>query len=283
MLKKKSFWAMVKPGTVLIGTGWKLHGTTVVLKDTDTKFRYHITYQVCTYPAIRYDWGLIYDGNTYIIEKPEETLTEVKIPTLSKEFQTLCVKGSEWEFETEWRFSGYVDYKQVEHVVPAGTTFKVTDKKMRLQWYSPMEKCIVADAAPGLEPLFMADWGTENYQAYIPAREAHVHLKLVTAGKEKTYWVVEDNLGEKILTKRYGNLGNVKAALRVRGGLVRSDSSLGWDDQAPEWIVDGGNEWGTDAMPLDNGVWAVHYRHADNFELAREDMLEYMTMAKLSA
>lgn len=291
MLKKKSFWAMIKPGTVIEGKWQKNQGKQVTLSEQDTRYRYYVEY--CEHYDTSYSkasdshWYTTYQGNDYKIIDAQSALTEVKLPSLSKDFVSQCVKDSKWEFESEWRFTGYVDSKQIEHVIPAGTVVKVVDQKMRLAWYSPQEKCIVAELSPGLEVFAERQYFTgnimENAVCYLPAREASVHLKLEAAGKEKTYWLVEDNTGTKLLAKRYGNLSNVKASLRMRGGLIRSDSNLGWDDQPPEWVADRDNEWGSESLPMDNGIWAVQYRHSDNVELVREDMLVYMTIAKLSA
>jgi hypothetical protein len=289
MLKKKPFWAMIKPGTVIEGRWQRNQGKQVTLGEQDTQYRYYVEYCEChdtSYSkASDSHWYTTFQGNDYKIIDAQSALIEIKIPTLSKDFASQCVRGSVWEFETEWRFTGYVDSKQIKHVIPAGTMVKVVDQKMRLAWYSPQEKCIVAELSPGLEVFAEREYFTGNIMknavCHLPAREAHVHLKLVTAGKEKTYWMVENNAGTRLLTKRYDNLGNVKASLRMRGGLIRSDSNLDCDDQPPEWIADHDNEWGS-SLPMDNGVWAVQYRHSDNVSLAREDMLEYMTIAKLS-
>jgi hypothetical protein len=292
MLKKKSFWAMIKPGTVLEGKYKDNRGKQITLTAEETQYRYFVEYAVYHDTnwsrASESHWHTTYEGNEFKIVDPEAALTEVKLPTLSKDFVSQCVKGSVWEFETEWRFTGYVNSEQVEHVVPAGTVVKVIDQKMRLAWYSPQEKCIVAELSPGLEVFAERQFFTGNIMdgavCYVPAREAHVHLKLATAGKRKVYWLVEDNDGNKLLTKRYNNLGNVKASLRMRGGLVKiNDDDDNWDNQPPEWVAGGENEWGTAKLPLDKGVWAAQYDHATNTLITREDMLEYMTMAKLSA
>jgi len=274
----KSKWAMIKPGTVVHGTGWRNEGKTHKFTDADTKLRYNVYEE---YHKGGYVWAVTYNGYTWRFVDAKTAFTEVKIPAMKKEFVTLAVKGSEWEFERDWTFNGWVDDGTKEHTVPAGTRVKIIDQKMRLAWYKPQEKCIVAEMAPGLEIL-----STRTYQggkmirgAFIPAKEASAYLKLVSAGKAKTYWKIEDNDGNAFVDKRFANLGNVKASLRVRYGLVKEAEDATDDDYIPEWV-----QYDEYEKPnRERGIWAVHYDHATDKELDREDMVPYVFLAALKA
>lgn len=144
---------------------------------------------------------------------------------------------------------------------------------MRLAWYSPQEKCIVAEVTPGLEVFatsaYISGRGSVN-GAFIPAKEASAYLKLVTAGKTKTYWKIEDSEGKAFVDKRFANLGNLKSSLRVRFGLVQEKDTAG--EYIPYWVqYDGYNRPDTS-----KGIFAVEYDHATDKELRREDMQEFL-------
>lgn len=277
----KTKWAMIKPGTVIHGTGWRNEGNTHTFTDADTKLRYCVSYE--NDYRVGEVWTVTYKGNTWRFADAKTAFTEVKIPAMKKEFVTLAVKGSEWEFERDWTFNGWVDHGTKEHTIPAGTRVKIIDQKMRLAWYSPQEKCIVAELTPGLEPFAERQYFTgnimENAVAYLPAKEASAYLKLVTAGKAKTYWKIEDNDGNAFVDKRFANIGNVKASLRVRYGLVKEAEDATDDDYIPEWV-----QYDQYEKPdRERGIWAVHYDHATNKELDREDMVPYVFLAALKA
>ncbi len=278
MAKQK--WVMIKPGTVLKGYGWRFQGQTRILSDADTKLRYCIKED---YYDGADQWVVTYKGNYWLFEDAKNAFTEVKIPPLKKDFVTLAVKGSEWEFERNWTFNGWVDHGDVEHTIPAGTRVKIVDNKMRLAWYSPQEKCIVAELAPGLEVFAERQYFTgnimENAVVHIPAREASQYLKLVNAGKPKTYWKMEDNSGNAFVDKRFATLGNLKSSLRVRFGLVKEAEDATDDEYIPEWVQF--DEY--DRPDREKGIWAVHYDHATNKELDREDMIPYVFLATLKA
>ena len=274
----KSKWAMIKPGTVVHGTGWRNEGKTHTFTDADTKLRYNVYEE---YHKGGYVWAVTYNEHTWRFENSKTAFTEVKIPAMKKEFVTLAVKGSEWEFERDWTFNGWVDDGTKEHTVPAGTRVKIIDQKMRLAWYKPQEKCIVAEMAKGLEIFAERTYtgGRMIRGAFIPAKEASQYLKLISAGKAKTYWKIEDNEGNAFVDKRFANLGNVKASLRVRYGLVKEAEDATDDDYIPEWV-----QYDEYEKPnRERGIWAVHYDHATDKELDREDMVPYVFLAALKA
>jgi hypothetical protein len=274
----KTKWAMIKPGTVVHGMGWKNEGKTHTFTEADTKLRYSVYEE---YHKGGYVWAVTYNEHTWRFENSKTAFTDVKIPAMKKEFVTLAVKDSEWEFERDWTFNGWVDDGTKEHTVPAGTRVKIIDQKMRLAWYKPQEKCIVAEMSKGLEIFAERTYtgGRMIRGAFIPAKEASQYLKLISAGKAKTYWKIEDNEGNAFVDKRFANLGNVKASLRVRYGLVKEAEDATDDEYIPEWV-----QYGEYEKPnRERGIWAVHYDHATNKELDREDMISYVFLAALKA
>lgn len=276
MAKQK--WAMIKPGTVIKGMYRHNEGKTHTFTDADTKLRYWLTE---TYYNGTDHLAIVYKGNTWLFEDAKNAFAEVKIPSLKKEFVTLAVKGSKWEFERNWTFNGWVDQGEVEHTIPAGTRVKIIDQKMRLAWYSPQEKCIVAELAPGLEVFAEKQYFTgnimENAAVYLPAREASQYLKLVKSGKAKTYWKMEDSDGKAFVDKRFATLGNLKSSLRVRFNLVRDSNNP--DEAAPEWVQFDGY----DRPDTSKGVFAVHYDHATDAEIERQDMSKFLVISFLKA
>ncbi len=277
----KHKWVMIKPGTVIKQLYWRNERKTHTLTEDETRLRQYVEETYIS--GGTYDWGVTYQGNTWVFENSKTAFTEVKIPPLKKEFVTLAVKGSEWEFERDWTFSGWVDHGQVEHTIPAGTRVKIIDQKMRLAWYSPQEKCIVAELAPGLEVFAERQYFTrnimENAVVHLPAREASQYMKLVTAGKTKTYWKMEDSEGKAFVDKRFATLGNLKSSLRVRFALVKEAEDATEDEYIPEWV----QYDDYDRPDTSKGVYAVHYDHATNKELAREDMSTFIAMSILKS
>lgn len=212
-----------------------------------------------------------------------------------KEFRSAATKGSRWRFVEDWTFAGF-DGQMVEHTIPAGTEFTIKNNKTPLVYFgwsgydSPHEGLTWEEKGIEIEddPIFsqfVIERGFRRAEAcmFLPMKEVAGLVEPVSAGQRKVYWLVEDNDGKKLLTKRYNNIGNVKAALRVRGGLIKYDYDSDRDGQPPEWISEVDNEWGTERLPLDNGIWAAQYDHATDTLITREDMLEYMTVAKLTA
>ncbi len=274
----KHKWVMIKPGTVINGTGWQHRGKKHTFTDADTKLRYSVSEDYCDGAE---QWVVNYKGNSWTFEDIKNAFAEVKIPSLKKEFVTLAVKGSEWEFDQDWTFNGWVDRGEVEHTIPAGTRVKIIDQKMRMAWYSPQEKCIVAELAPGLEVFAERQYFTgnimENAVVHIPAREASQYLKLVTAGKSKTYWKMEDSDGNTWVDKRFATLGNLKSSLRVRFGLVKDSDDP--DEAAPYWV----QHDGYDKPDTEKGVFAVHYDHATDTLIERQDMSKFLVISFLKA
>lgn len=274
-------WVMIKSGTVIKQQYWRNERKTHTLSEDETKLRYCVEKTYVS--GGTYDWGVLYKGNTWLFENSKTAFTEIKIPSLKKQFTTLAVKGSEWEFERDWVFNGWVDDGTAEHTIPAGTRVKIVDQKMRLAWYHPKEKCIVAELNSGLEVFadrrYFAGLIKENAVVHIPAREASQYLKLVTAGKAKTYWKMEDSEGNVFINKRFANLGNLKSSLRVRFALVKDTNDDDDDDYLPEWVTY--DDY--DRPDTSNGIFAVQYDHATDKEIHREDMKEFLLEAVLKS
>lgn len=271
-------WVKVNPGTVLLGTGWRHKGQTYTIVDADTDIRYCVSEEYVG--DGNYEWCINYQGNIWRFKNIKGAFTEIKIPAMKKEFVTLAVKGSEWEFERDWSFNGWVRDSGKTYTVPAGTRVKIIDSKMRLSWYAPQEKCIVCEIGPGLEMFSASSYvaSTMIVGAFLPAKEVSGYLKLVTAGKAKTYWKMENSEGTAFVDKRFANIGNLKSSLRVRFGLVQPKSD---DEDAcpPEWTT-----WdGYERPDTDKGVWAVQYDHATDTVLERQDMSKFLTITFLKA
>lgn len=282
-------WVYLKPGTtgsiLRHGQGKKAYTFT----EADCRYRFYAQ-QYPTWnggspannpPTVR--WHVYHNGEYWWLDDGKAAVAkELKIPSLKKEFVTLAVKGSEWEFERDWTFSGYVELfaknNMVEHTIPAGTRVKIIDNKMRMGWYAPMEKCIVAELTPELSMFAYRTYtnGKDVEGAFIPAKEASQYLKLVTAGKAKTYWKIEDNEGKAFVDKRFTTLASIKSSLRFRYNLVNTDDL---DSGLPEWA---GYE-NYEKPDKEKGIWAVHYDHATDKELDREDMIPYVFLATLKA
>lgn len=225
-------------------------------------------------------WLSYYDGDTLYYVYPTD-VEVIDMPSVPKSFRSQATKGSVWRFVRDWEFNGY-DTTHAYHTIPAGTEFTVASNKTSMVYFGNSltlgvdEKGLPIEKNDAIDPFFRYDvW---NKCHFIPLREIVPYIELVSDGAVRVYWTIENNDGRRLVSKRYNNLGNVKASLRVRGGLVNTDP----DHDVDRWF-DQDNEWGTEAFPIDNGVWAVQYDHATDTELSREDMLEYMTIAKLSS
>ena len=280
----KQKWVMIKSGTVIRGNTWDTKGKTHTFSELDTRLRYLVEYD-CTFEetpngGLKYDWRLTYQGRWWSFENSKTAFTEVKIPALKKEFVSLAVKGSEWEFERDWTFNGWIDDGLTEYTIPAGTQVKIKDNKMRLAWYSPQERCIVAEPAPGLEIFETGSYtgGRDIKGAFIPAREASGYLKLITPGKTKTYWKMEDAEGKPFVDKRFATLANLKSSLRVRFNLVK-DNTNGPDEYVPDWVTY--DDY--DRPDTSKGVFAVEYDHATKQEIKREDMSKFLVISFLKS
>ena len=117
----------------------------------------------------------------------------------------------------------------------------------------------------------------KNPSRFIPAKEVSQYLKLVTPGKIKTYWRMETADGELHVKKNFATLSALKASVRVRFNLHKSQDE---DAYTPEWLE---NDSGWMKRPdHTKGVWAVQYDHATKKEVAREDLLGMVIAAALS-
>lgn len=284
----KHKWVMIKPGTVVHGTGWKNEGNTHTFTDEESKIRYCLSEQYTSLQGrgqdLGYYWVVIHKGNSWVINDIKTSTVEIKIPPMKKEFVTLAVKNSEWEFERDWTFNGWGNDRDAVYTIPAGTRIKLVDDKLRLEWYNSTEKCLICEPDPAVSMFHV-----QNYvrgggyakivtHAAIPAKEASNYLKLVTAGKVKTYWKMEDSEGNAFVDKRFATLGNLKSSLRVRFGLVKEDRN-NEDESAPYWIAYDGFK----RPDTDKGVFAVEYEHATNKELTRQDMSKFLVVSFLKA
>ncbi len=225
-------------------------------------------------------WLSFYDGKNVSHVYPTDVDMIVMAP-LSKAFRSQATKGSRWRFVQDWTFSGY-DGTSHEHTIPAGTEFEVINNKIPDVHFGSgcisnyfVDKALMVAPNPDLEQAFPIDRWHKCH--HIPAREVSAYVELAASGAQRIYWTIEDNTGKRLVDKRFKNIGNVKSSLRVRGGLVDADPI----NDVSRWF-DQGNEWGTEHFPTENGVWAVQRDHATDAEMSREDMLEYMTIAKLS-
>ena len=59
----KTKWAMIKPGTVIHGTGWRNEGNTHTFTDADTKLRYCVSRE--NDYRVGEVWAVVYQGNTW--------------------------------------------------------------------------------------------------------------------------------------------------------------------------------------------------------------------------
>lgn len=215
--------------------------------------------------------------------KPDQ-IDFIVLPPVPKSFRSAATKGSRWRFHSDWTFSGY-DGTLIEHTIPAGTEFVISKNKHEMarwgSWYTNTrsgicfdEKGLNVNLIPELQDVFPKN---HHGESVLPMKEVAGYVELVEAGDVKTYWLMQNNDGNRIVDKRFKGLSNLKASLRVHGGLVNyQDGSNG--DYVPEWL-ESDNQWSHQRFC--NGVWAVQYDHATDAELKREDMLEYMFITKL--
>ena len=289
LLKQNHVWGTINPGTVAVAEefyqGRDKRKPDMAFPDGETIRRRFIPYAPWNCTLGEPDHGdvrlIFYDatGHSFAIQPDEIDI--IKMKPVAKEFRSNATPGSVWQFKEDWTFAGYHD-TQIEHTIAAGTEVKITGKKMVNVRYGGMEElALTIEQNPDIACFFPPRSYDKNF--HLPAKEVWPYLELVTAGKQKTYWIVEDKVGKKLLTKRYANIGNVKSAIRVRGGLVKSKYNVTGreEDYIPEWIdgSDGYTDW---EVNMDNGMYAVEYDHATDKEIKREDMLEYFTFAKLT-
>jgi hypothetical protein len=256
-------WIKVLPGNVL-------KGSDTINKDQQLKVSEPCRMLMEKYNDTRTVQFLKHDGWVTLRWKLEaHHIYEVlKFPPMTREFTSLAVKGSVWEFERDWIFQGY-DASPKIYTIKAGTKITIANNKMPLRGtYSHQEKYI--EIVP--DPIFEI-FGNN----FIPAKEVSAYLKLVTAGKVKTYWRLEKADGTQWIKKNFGNLGNVKASIRVRFNLVKPVD----DEYFPDHLD---NSYGWMERPnMAEGVFAVQYNHASKKEIFREDMQSYIMTAVLSA
>ena len=211
-----------------------------------------------------------------------EDLELEKLPTVSKEFRAAATAGSKWRFKEDWLVQGYNTF---DCTIPAGTEFEIVNNKMFINMFrGPELKCIELKENPTISKAVgpVRCYQRRNAKAFLPVQEIQPFIEQISEGKVRTYWLIEDNDGVKLNTKRFNNIGNVKASVRVRGNLIRPGNTGDEDaDFVPEWI-DGTYGRDDDMYDHSNGMNAVQYDYATDKELAREDMLEYFTFAKLS-
>jgi len=211
-----------------------------------------------------------------------EDLELEKLPTVSKEFRSAATAGSKWRFKEDWLVQGYNGF---DYTIPAGTEFEISNNKMFVNLFKGAElKCIELKENPITSKAFgrCHAYQRRNAKAFLPVQEIQPYIEQISEGAQRTYWLLEDDDGKKLNTKRFNNVGNVKASIRVRGNLIRPTNTGDEDaDYVPEWI-DGTYGRDEDMYDHSNGMNAVKYDHATDKELERQDMLEYFTFAKLS-
>lgn len=296
LAKQPYVWGTIKPGTVAVATLYgygvgKIGTEEMTFPDGETVRRRFEPQSVDTYDSVNGEYFNDYDNLKLKFQVPgkfagygggfalrPEDINIIKIKPMPKEFRSNATPGSVWRFKEDWTFAGYSFAN--ENTIPAGTEIKIVGKKMTMQTFASYE------GEKGIEiadnPIIAQFFRKHRGKLYLPAKEVWAYLELVTAGEQKTYWLVENKAGEKLLTKRYANIGNVKSAIRCRGGLVKSkfDETGKEEDYVPEWLEDG-TEW-MEQINMDDGMYAVEHDHATDKEIKREDMLEYFTFAKLT-
>lgn len=211
-------------------------------------------------------------------------IPKVKIPPMSREFLSLAVKDSVWEFERDWTFQGY-DGSTKKYTVPAGTQITIADNKMKVHYfgdYHHSEKAFRIKNEPTLAAAFQTKfWNSTEIEVWVPAKEASGYLKLVKAGKTKTYWKLLKSDGSALTNKNFANLGNAKSSARYHFGMIKSDDDPNnYADQPDYWVASGDyNDF--EKADLSEGVIAVQYDHATKTEIAREDLSLWLVMSKM--
>lgn len=203
--------------------------------------------------------------------EPENTYEVLKFPSLSREFTSLAVKGSVWEFERDWVFQGY-DATAKTYTIPAGTRITIANNKMQIGCgynYHLEEKHLQIEQ----NPAFNMFGGR-----VVPAREVAAYLKLVTPGKVKTYWRLEKEDGTQHVKKNFTTLSAVKASVRVRYNLVKQTND---NDSVPYWLENDGGYY--DKPNREEGIFAVQYDHATKKEISREDLRDYVFLTLLKS
>jgi len=278
-LKSKSFmFGTLNPGAVLTCVGWRGEGKVITHNEgIDSRLCFKVDkYPFCMESS---EWNdnnilltLMYQDDEWYVNPKD--VTEIKIPAMKKEFRAQAVAGSVWRFTKDWVVDGYHD-DSVTHVIPKGTAFKIKDNKMSYHNFDTHEEtCLKIHDSDVIGRIFP---GQRNVGCVLPAKEVAQYIELVSSGKTKTYWVVENNAGERLLQKRFKGLKNVEASIRVRVGIETNDGND--DIYIPEWLSESDNYM--TKLQLDNGLWAVEYDYMSDKELQREDMLEYYTIRKM--
>lgn len=270
---KSSIFGTLNPGASILGADSSNRGN-ILTFDNGLQSRQAFVVDLRPF-CLNYDqWNdeniklrLVVDKKIYYVD-PED-VTEIKIPSLKKDFRAKAVPNSVWRFTQDWVVSGY--HKDgSEHLIPKGTTITIKGKKMPRQRYGNIQVIslileyneTIAKVFPTMDMSFSC----------LPANEAAQYLELVSEGDAKTYWIIEDNDGKRLAKKRFGNLAAIKSSIRYRIGLTN------FDDDLPEWFMDGDIH---DDFSYENGLNAVEYDYLTNKKLATKDMLEYRAEHKL--
>lgn len=196
----------------------------------------------------------------------KNAFTELKLPKLTKELRSKFTKGSVWELYRDWTLNNCYANSGDIHTLPAGTQIEVISNKFT------NDGCIVAELTDELGMFKQYNFKPGEYIAAISVPEFSLYAKQIIEGATKTYWKIEDDNGNALVGKRFLNLTGVKASIRVRANLVKSDS-----DDIPYWI-DGGNKLDYD-IRTSNGLNAVHYDYTTDTEIERQDLGPYLTFS----
>lgn len=258
----KNFWAYLEKGTKLQHMFQGKVSFTTLNKRTRAWMVLH--------PESSYGYDPEYPITAYIMEygnnmgvHKDSKYTVDKVPPLKKEFRTLAVKGSVWEVTQDLSLEGY-SKKPIK--LKKGTRLTIADNKMK-QGGWPLFLWLQVEAGAFKEP-----WDKPFYKNQmvdeLPAQEVSHYLKLISAGKPKTYWRLLDHEGNKVTPKRFKNLGAVKASVRVRLGLVKES------DEVPYWLEN--------SRPEHFKRWkAVEFDHATDKELSHEDLSDWVFITAL--
>jgi hypothetical protein len=190
------------------------------------------------------------------------------IPPMKREFISLAVKNSVWEFERDWTFQCY-DASPNIYTIKAGTRFTIVNSIMPKRGsHNYQEKHLEIDSNPAFHMF-----GSQH----IPAKEVSHYIKLIKPGQVKIYWRLEKTDGTQWVTKNFASIGNIKSSIRVRFNFLTPSNK---DGNVPDWL-DNSDNYMKKPNPAE-GVFAVQYDHATKKEIHRVDLLTYVMLAHLS-
>lgn len=184
----------------------------------------------------------------------------ITVSPVKKEFKTSAVKDSTWEFTDTVSLyihitkpdpvygKNYYEYISIERNFSKGTKLTVINNKMVIARF-------------GLYRMLHLNVSINGEKMLIPAGELSQYIKMITAGKTKTYWRLLDKENNQVTQKRFSDLGKVKASARVRRDLV--------ENTGPDWLD-------TSNPEIFNDWVAVQYDYSTDKELQREELKDWL-------